>query len=99
MLVIDGNIKNHRDVCSATEVGFITFQGLPGKVKTGCQLTPDVRSCYCSKHKPRICIKPMDDTKASSKVDKEEDVAEMIIAEKITRSATYYQVHLYLSLC
>ena len=40
----------------------------------------------------------MDDTKASSKVDKE-DVAEMIIAEKITRSATYYQVHLYLSLC
>ena len=99
MLVIDGNMKNLRNVCSATEVGFITFQGLSGKVKTGCQLTPDVRSRYYSKHKPRICIKPMNDTKASSKVDKEEDVAEMIIAEKITRSATYYQVHLYLSLC
>lgn len=98
VLVIDGNMKNHRDVCSATEAGFITFQGLPGKVKTGCQLTPDLRSRYCSKHKPRVCMKPMDDTKDNnSKVDKEEDVAEMIIAEKVTRSATYYQVQLYLS--
>ena len=70
MLVIDGNMKNHRDVCSATEVGFITFQGLPGKVKTGCQLTPDVRSRYCSKHKLRIYIKSMDGTKASSKVQR-----------------------------
>ena len=83
-------MKNHRDVCSAIEVGFITFQGLPGKVKTGCQLTPDVRSRYCSKHKPHICIKPMDGTKASSKVDKEEDVTEMIIAEQDLQLITRY---------
>lgn len=99
MLVIDGNMKNHRDVCSATEAGFITFHGLPGKVKTGCQLTPDLRSRYCSKHKPRVCVKPLDDAEDNSKADKEEDVAEMIIAEKVTRSATYYQVQLYLTLC
>ena len=99
VLVIDGNMKNHRDVCLATEAGFITFQGLPGKVKTGCQLTPDLRSRYCSEHKPRVCMKPMDDTKDNSNVDTKEDVAEMIIAEKVTRSATYYQVQLYLALC
>lgn len=92
VLVIDGNMKNHRDVCSATEAGFITFQGLPGTVKTGCQLTPDKKSRYCSNHKPRVCVKPMDDTTDDSKVDKKEDVAEMILAERITRSATFYKV-------
>ena len=89
-------MKNHRDVCSATEAGFIIFQGLPGTIKTGCQLTPDKKSCYCSKHKPRICIKPKDDTKDDSKADQVEDVVEMILAERITRSATFYKVSMYM---
>lgn len=37
MLVMDGNMKNHRDVCKATEAGFTKFDGLPGQVKIGCQ--------------------------------------------------------------
>ena len=77
-------MKNYRDVCSATEAGFVTFQGLPGTIKTGCQPTPDEKSRYCSKHKPHICMKPKDHTEDDSKVDQVEDVAEMILAERIT---------------
>lgn len=30
MLVIDGNMKNRRDVCAASEAGFTEYEGLPG---------------------------------------------------------------------
>lgn len=88
VLVMDGNLKNHRDVCLAKEAGYVTYQGLPGKVKTGCVLTPDLRSRYCSLHKPRVCEKPQDDDTSNS----EEDIAEMIVEERITRSQTHYKV-------
>ena len=84
-------MKNHRNVCSATEAGFHNLKGLPGTIKTGCQLTPDKKSRYCSKHKPRVCVKPLDDTTDACKVDKEED-------ERITRSATFYKVCMYVLL-
>jgi len=86
--VIDGNLKNHRDICLAKEAGFVTYQGLPGKVKTGCPLTPELRSRFCSLHKPRVCTKPDDATMTHD----EQDVAEMIIEERTTRSDTYYKV-------
>ena len=92
MLVVDGNLKNHRDVCMATEAGYVTFQGLPEKVKTGCALTPELRSQYCSLHKPRVCAKPLDDT--SSTTDSTEDIAEMILEERVTRSEIYYKVRM-----
>ena len=92
VLVIDGNFKNHRDICMATEAGFITFQGLPGKVKTGCLMTPDYKSRYCSLHKPHVCQKPVNDI--DDEQNFEEDVAEMIIEQKVTRSKTYYKVYI-----
>ena len=76
VLVIDGNLKNHRDVCMAKEAGFVTFQGLPGKIKTGCLMTPDYKSRYCFLHKARVCQKPINDTEDNQNV--EEDIAEMI---------------------
>jgi len=88
LLVIDGNLKNHRDVCLAKEAGFVTYHGLPGKVKTGCQLTPELKSRYCSLHKPRVCVKPQDDANEEDN----EDIAEMILEERVTRSVTYYKV-------
>lgn len=88
VLVIDGNLKNHRDVCSAKEAGYVTFQGLPGRVKTGCALTPEIKSRYCTLHKPRVCAKPLDDGSS------EEDIAEMILEERVTRSETHYKVHI-----
>ena len=78
VLVIDGNLKNHRDVCLAKEAGFITFQGMPGKVKTRCPLTPELRSRYCYLHEPRVCSKPLDD---ANMIYGEKDVAEMILEE------------------
>ena len=33
ILVLDGNMKNHRDVCAAREAGYAQFHGLPGEVK------------------------------------------------------------------
>ena len=51
-LVIDGNMKNHRDVCFATEAGFVEYLGLPGRVTTGCSNTPDFKSRYCGLHNP-----------------------------------------------
>ena len=53
VIVIDGNLKNRRDICACTSAG-LTFDGLPGKIKTGCQLTPAWHSKYCHDHAPRM---------------------------------------------
>lgn len=55
VLVLDGNMKNRRHVCNARDAGYIEYDGLPGKVKTGCMLTPEYKSRYCSNHKIRAC--------------------------------------------
>ena len=73
----------------AKEAGYVTFQGLPGKVKTGCALTPELRSRYCALHKPRVCAKPLDDENTTCDG---EDIAEMIVEERVTRSGTHYKV-------
>ena len=54
--MLDGNIKNHRDVCLATYAGYVEYKGLPGKVQTGCPNTPAHKSPYCSLHKPVIAV-------------------------------------------
>ena len=77
----------------AKEAGYVTFQGLPGKVITGCPLTPELRSRYCHLHKPRVCTKLLDD---ANMTDGEEDIIEMILEERVTRSATLYKVTWYL---
>lgn len=55
VLVLDGNMKNRRHVCNARDAGYIEYQGLPGKIKTGCMLTPEYKSEYCRKHTIRAC--------------------------------------------
>ena len=45
-LVIDGNMKNRRDVCKADHAGYVTFEGLPGQVRTGCMQTPDFKVTF-----------------------------------------------------
>ena len=87
-------MKNHRDVCKATEAGYTKFDGVPGQLKTGCQKTPDFKSRYCDLHKPRVCILSefdnidgqQDQTKST------EGVIEMILEKKLTRNPTYYKV-------
>lgn len=55
VLVLDGNMKNRRHVCNAKDAGYIEYHGLPGKVKTGCMLTPEYKSRYCGNHRIRAC--------------------------------------------
>ena len=56
VLVVDGNVKNHRSVCAATDTGYIEYAGLPGHIKSGCTNTPEQTSRFCSLHKPRILL-------------------------------------------
>lgn len=68
VLVLDGNMKNHRDVCMARDAGFIEFDGLEGRLKTGCQATPAHKSRYCTSHSPQavnLDIKVPEDEEAS----------------------------------
>ena len=87
VLVIDGNMKNRRDVCAANEAGFVEYEGLPGMIKTGCQLSPVSYSKYCFEHAPRISTRTQDQLP-----DSREEVIRLITAKKETRTGIYYQV-------
>lgn len=96
VLVLDGNMKNHRDVCKAKHAGFVEFDGLPGQIRSGCQKTPDFKSRYCSLHKPRACVlsDPRNDGAGTScTADKaDEGIVQMVLEKKTTRTSTYYKV-------
>jgi hypothetical protein len=93
-LVIDGNMKNNREVCKATAAGFVQYEGLPGHVTTGCQRTPSFKSRFCSIHSPRVCTLSSPDSEEGSigGRHKEEAVVSMILEKKVTRTNTYYKV-------
>ena len=85
-------MKNRRDVCAATEAGFIEYEDLPGVIKTGCQLSPEHQSKYCYNHAPRVSQRAVEvETQQESS---EESVVQLITAKKTTRNGTYYQLHL-----
>ena len=86
VLVIDGNMKNRRDVCAASEAGYTEYEGLPGAIKTGCQRSPGYQSKYCHEHSPRI-------TSITSDEEAKPGVVGVISAKKQTRSGLYYQVN------
>lgn len=93
MLVLDGNFKNHRDVCKAKDAGYITFDGLPGQVKTGCQKSPALKSRYCSLHKPRVCtLTKLPEEGSTEEAGKKEGIIEMILEKRTTRNTTYFKV-------
>ena len=106
VLVMDGNMKNRRDVCYAKDAGFIQFDGLSGLIKTGCSATPAYKSRYCSNHANHSCTlsKPEDlddeirlqmgSSVGACKITSSELIAEMILAKKTTRKQCYYQVEL-----
>ena len=84
-MVIDGNLKNRRDVCGASEAGFMEYEGLPGFVNSGCQLSPLGKSKYCYRHAPRICLRDIEGSPSDG-------VVKLITAKKETRNGIYYQV-------
>lgn len=87
VLVVDGNLKNNREVCAAVDAGFVEYPGLPGRVKTGCMETPEQQSKYCSDHKPRLLLGS--DDRANGRI------IEIVLAKKETRQTVHYQVHIH----
>ena len=86
--MLDGNMKNQREVCMAKDAGYTQYSALPGSVRTGCPHTPAYKSRFCTHHKNRA----PNYTSGASSADKEEDrdtVVEMLLAKKVTRCETY----------
>lgn len=83
VLVIDGNLKNHRSVCAASDAGYMEYTGLPGHIKCGCTKTPEQTSRFCSLHKPRV---------SKNAASFEHKVIETILNRKSTRSGNLYEV-------
>ena len=101
-IVLDGNMKNHQNVCNATLAGYAHFKGLDGQVQTGCPNTPVYKSSFCEIHKP-VMAKPLqlsnpcnETTTNNIKLQNEEAVG-MIVNKRITRNSTLYQVVSYVA--
>lgn len=84
ILVFDGNLKNHRDVCFATSAGYAEYRGLDGHIKIGCQETPSFKS---ELHKPTIA--PQD---SLLQVDPTTELGFMV-GKKPTKNSVLYKVH------
>lgn len=100
VLVLDGNMKNRRNVCAAKEAGLIEYPNLSGAIKTGCQSSPLQTSKYCFHHAPRVstqldlCDPDQLENVSSLQPNhtNQEGVVSYIVQKKITRSSIYYQV-------
>ena len=101
VIVLDGNMKNSREVCYATHAGHAEFSGLPGSVQSGCPNTPAYKSRYCKLHAP-ITIIPHQiqfsedgnpDLVNPTTVSEERQVA-VITGKRVTRNSTFYRVHI-----
>lgn len=98
-MVIDGNMKNRRNVCAATEAGYLEYDGLEGKIKTGCPLTPLQTSRYCYHHATRVSKPEAQHKCTQSTVTNEEGIVKVIMSKKETRSGLYYQVIYCIFIC
>ena len=73
--------KPTEQLCAAGDAGYTEYNGLAGKVKTGCMNTPQQQSLYCNVHGTR-----------QIKGGGYQKVCEMILKSKTTRNATFYDV-------
>ena len=87
-------MKNRRNVCAATEAGYLEYDGLEGKIKTGCPMTPLQTSRYCYNHATRVSKSEVQHKcTQSTETTREEGIVKVIISKKETRSGVYYQVY------
>ena len=99
-------MKNHRDVCLAQCAGYTKYDGLPGKVCTGCPNAPAYMSPYCEIHKPTVATPQVDNEEGSSTCTQKassEDQVGLVIGKRVTRNATMYtryvHMHVILYVC
>ena len=98
VIILDGNMKNSRQVCFATEAGHTEFSGLEGTIRTGCPNTPAFKSRYCVSHSTTVTT-PKDvqfgedgNPVSSASKDAVERHAALIINKRVTRHSTFYEV-------
>ena len=91
--MFDGNMKNHRDVCFATNAGVASFNGLDGQVRIGCQNTPAFKSRYCPLHSPTTRKVTGDGEGSEINSNEEEEQIALIVGKRTTRTSTLYQVY------
>jgi len=84
-------MKNRRDVCRATNAGYLEYSGLPGRVKARCQNTPLTKSPYCQLHAPLLAT-PAQPTEAGPPDSVQDAVAGLIVTKRSTRGSTVYRV-------
>ena len=75
------------DVCAVTEAGFINYTGLPGAIKSGCQLSPGFQSKFCDYHSLRVACMSVDETTSHA------GIVGIITNKKTTHSGTFYEVY------
>ena len=98
--MLDGNMKNQRNIGAATEAGYIQYPHLPESIKTGCQLSPPSTSKYCTLHAPHVCARMLlqesdinlEHSEPSKIESTHEGVVQFITSKKVTRNQVYYQV-------
>ena len=91
VLVLDGNLKNRRDVCSATGAGYVQYSSLHGAIKTGCQESPCATSKFCYYHAPRVSQSAGEMSSRDSAT--EARGMQIITAVRETRGQKYYEVY------
>ncbi|KXJ12526.1 hypothetical protein AC249_AIPGENE20249 [Exaiptasia diaphana] len=86
IIVLDGNMKNARQVCCCNKIGYVQFSGLQEKVVTGCPNTPMQRHRYCSTHLG-FAMPFRNDDVVPSALNQEQDnpLILSIISQKTTR--------------
>lgn len=94
-LILDGNMKNHRDICAARHAGFAEYEGLPGNVKTGCPNTPLPRTRYCAAHVPTAFSSVVSGECSSTTSGHGLHQVAFIIEKKTTRQNSFYKVRAY----
>ena len=75
-------MKNHRDVCFATNAGYIEYKGLPGRVTSGCPNTPCLKSRCCKVHTPTVATPQSTQSQQQSNT---KDQVGLIIGKRVTR--------------
>lgn len=97
MLVLDGNMKNARQVCMVKDVAELHFSAINGSIVVGCQNTPAKGSRYCAEH-CETAISFRDDSVESTGCEETEKGDQVgclitkILNEKTTRQGIIYQV-------
>lgn len=76
----------------AKEAGYVEYEGLPGKICTGCPNTPALKSRFCSKHNPTVLPEQEGCSLDKAVPVQSEEQQGIIIGKKPTRQSTVYEV-------